>query len=123
MDISGVNDFPLECKHEGALCKQIQCECWCDGCQEVFEALWEEQVVAGGCCKGCGMPAPPITIELLAKTAMLHFYSPCEDCKKEYEACMNGEGLCPTCRTAPYIDSEGAIECKCTAPQVPTPQK
>ena len=119
MDLSGsiLNEISSECKHTGVDCKEIQCACWCDGCQEIFEVLWGEQVVAGGCCKGCGMPASPMTLELLSKTSMLHFYRPCQDCKKEYDACMTGAGLCPDCRTAPYIDAEGAIECKCTAPQ------
>jgi len=122
MDVSGTlfQDSPSTCNHHRIRCTELECQCWCDGCQAVFEEMWAIEVRAQGCCCHCGMPAAPITLGLLAKTSMLHFYSPCEGCKKDYELCMELAGLCSICRTKPYIDAEGSIECKCTASAEPT---
>ena len=109
MDLSG-----CECKHEGSPCDG-NCVCWCDICQDTYEQNWMKKAVDKGCCKQCGMPHSPMTLEDITELELLHFYLPCDDCREDYIQCMERAGLCGICRTRPFITGEGEIDCKCTA--------
>jgi hypothetical protein len=86
--------------HITNICSKSTCTCWCDTCQEAFEADWDHGVVAKGLCPKCGFPleGESLTLEKVQETKLYHFFMPCEDCKGHYEAFMKKEGLCSRCQ-------------------------
>jgi len=91
-DISG-------CRHPSSPdhCDEF-CACWCDTCQERYEAKWAVDTAAQGLCTACGVPAGELSVSALEKTSGLHFYLPCPDCAPRFKECFEAAGLCEACR-------------------------
>lgn len=87
------------CKHPETpdYCDET-CVCWCDGCQERFEADWAIQTVAKGLCSACGVPKEIRSMDDLVHTERYHFFMPCEDCKGVLGVFLQTQGICSMCR-------------------------
>lgn len=105
----------MECLHHGRGCDN--CECQCDGCQEIFETAWEKHVEEENLCMDCGVPKV-VTLESLIKEQYTHFFQPCPACAPVLKACLAAANLCETCR-APLngickkCTCLGTDECEC----------
>ena len=73
------------------------CACSCDYCTDQYERDWDVQISKKNLCKFCGIPTL-ITLDTLLESRHIHFYSPCEACKKPYLEFMKLEGLCHQCQ-------------------------
>ena len=74
------------------------CACWCDACQERYEAKWAEDTAREGLCVACGVPKGDLTMASLERTRANHFYLPCPDCAARFKECFTAAGLCEACR-------------------------
>ncbi len=98
------------------------CACWCDACQERYEAKWAEDTVAQTLCGDCGIPKE-LTLERLNATSGLHFFLPCDACLPAFQECMVAADLCETCRGPRPPADQPCPRCVCVkqGPRDPTP--
>jgi hypothetical protein len=99
-----------DCKHTPNPCDET-CACWCDKCQESYEAAWDRRVNEESLCPACGVPLGSYTMEQLLKHQYEHFFMPCQTCEPALKGFMEKAGLCYVCRSS--LESDGScVKCK-----------
>lgn len=101
----------MECKHPHIASCDETCQCWCETCQQNYEAAWDKRVKEESLCPACGVPLGSYTMEQLLKHQYEHFFMPCQTCEPALKGFMETAGLCYVCRSS--LESDGSCaKCK-----------